>query len=248
MITDKTIHSLEANDTLAHMLEAYGTRFMRDFNKEEIARRQGANLPHWTIDNAVYHVRFSLTDAIPTKVRYDLLHEKEIILERLKNDSDLTGLERKKLIRFYSEKVESALDAGHGSCWLADEQIADMVSDALRFFNGERYCLYAWAVMPNHVHAVVQPFIGHKLHQILHSWKSFTANRANKILGRCGEFWLKEYFDYLIRDESRLIESMEYVYNNPEKSFIKPPWHRFKIKYQHHSCAEHSCRIQGQVK
>ena len=231
MTTDITIHSLEANNTLTHMLEAYGTRFMRDFNKEEINRRHGANLPHWTIDNAVYHVRFSLADAIPTRVRIDLLNEKEMILARLKNDSDLTGLERKKLIRFYSEKVESALDAGHGSCWLADEQIAVMVSNALRFFNGERYCIYAETVMPNHVHAVVQPLTGHKLPQILHSWKSFTANKANKILGRRGEFWLNQYFDHLIRDESRLIECIEYVYKNSEKSLIKPPWHRYKIKY-----------------
>jgi menaquinone-specific isochorismate synthase len=214
---------------LINSLEANGTRFMRDFNKEEISKRQGAHLPHWTIDSAVYHLRFSLIDAIPGKVRVELLKEKEIILAKLKNDSDLTGLERKKLKLLYYRKVESTLDAGYGSCWLADEKIATLVSNALAFFDGDRYCIFAWVVMPNHVHAVFQPAKSYKLPQILHSWKSFTANKANKILGRSGGFWLNQYFDHLIRDESRLIECIEYVYKNPEASFIKPPLHRYKI-------------------
>ena len=34
---------------------------------------------------------------------------------------------------------------------------------------------------------------------ILHSWKSFSASRANKMLGRLGTFWQREYFDRTLR-------------------------------------------------
>jgi REP element-mobilizing transposase RayT len=241
-MTERITHLLEADDTLSHvqdangttltrLLEANGTRFIRDFNKGDIQSRRGAYLPHWTIENAVYHVRFSLTDAIPGQIRRNLLTEKEIILKKLKNDAELNGRERKELIRFYSQKVETMLDAGHGSCWLANEPIAVLVSDALEFFNNERYFIYAWAIMPNHVHAVVQPFAGYKLSRVLHSWKSFTANKANEILGRSGAFWANEYFDHLMRDEAGLIKSIEYVYRNPEVASIRSRWYRFKVEY-----------------
>ena len=49
---------------------------------------------------------------------------------------------------------------------------------ALLFFNGTRYQLDAWVIMPNHVHVVVSP--GHKreVHEIVHSWESFAAKQA----------------------------------------------------------------------
>ena len=37
-------------------------------------------------------------------------------------------------------------------------EIAQIVEDGLRFFQGERYDLRAWAVMPNHVHVVMRPY------------------------------------------------------------------------------------------
>ena len=55
------------------------------------------------------------------------------------------------------------------------------VADALRHFQGERYILDGFVVMPNHVHALLQPLSAHSLRDILHSWKSFTANALNQL-------------------------------------------------------------------
>jgi len=99
---------------------------------------------------------------------------------------------------------------------MRDDRIAQLVDGALRRFDRERYCLLAWCVMPNHVHAVIQPFDGHDLPSIVHSWKSFTPSRANRILNRSGEFWQREYYDHLIRDEQDLLHSIDYVLRNPD--------------------------------
>jgi REP element-mobilizing transposase RayT len=99
--------------------------------------------------------------------------------------------------------------------------VAALVRDALRFFDGERYDLYAWCIMPNHVHVVVQPRPGFGLTDILHSWKSFSGSKANQLLGRQGEFWQAESFDHLIRDESDLKNQIRYVQENPEKAGLK---------------------------
>jgi REP element-mobilizing transposase RayT len=72
--------------------------------------------------------------------------------------------------------------------------------------------------MPNHVHAVVQPLPGFALNKILHSWKSFSATHANKVLNRTGNFWQVESYDHLIRDEEDLARQTRYVLENPERA------------------------------
>ena len=67
-------------------------------------------------------------------------------------------------------------------------RIARVVESALLHFQGQRYGLHAWCVMPDHVHTLVTPVQGHQLDEILHSWKSFTANEANRMLHRAGVF------------------------------------------------------------
>ena len=54
-----------------------------------------------------------------------------------------------------SGKVEAFLDSGYGECWLKRDDIGKLVANALCHFDGKRYKLHAWVVMPNHVHAVL---------------------------------------------------------------------------------------------
>jgi REP element-mobilizing transposase RayT len=133
----------------------------------------------------------------------------------------LSQSEEKRLHHLHSEKVEKYLDAGHGECWMKEERIARVVADALKHFDGERYDLAAWCVMPNHVHVVVKPRAGHDLPDILHSWKSFTAHSANKLLRRTRQFWQEEYYDHLIRDEDDFGHCVEYVLSNPAQAGLK---------------------------
>jgi putative DNA methylase len=53
---------------------------------------------------------------------------------------------------------------------------------------------------------------------VVRSWKSFTANEANRLLGRAGTFWQPEYFDRYIRDEEHLGKAIRYIENNPVKA------------------------------
>lgn len=94
--------------------------------------------------------------------------------------------------------------------------IADLVESALKHFDQGRYELLCWCVMPNHVHVVVQPHPALELGDIEHSWKSYTAHQANKLLRRSGVFWQPEPYDHLIRDEEDLEHSIEYILAHPK--------------------------------
>jgi putative DNA methylase len=56
------------------------------------------------------------------------------------------------------------------------------------------------------------------LSTIIHSWKSYTAKKANATLNRRGEFWQREYFDRLIRNEKHFADAITYIHNNPVKA------------------------------
>jgi REP element-mobilizing transposase RayT len=131
-------------------------------------------------------------------------------------------LERRKRIEVY-------LDCGEGSAFMNNPCVANEVQNALLFFDGARYRLQAWVVMPNHVHALLTPAAGWELGEILHSWKSYTANECNKLLGRSGDFWQTETFDRYVRNEKHYYNAIAYIENNPVKAGLvrKPedwPW------------------------
>jgi carbamoyl-phosphate synthase large subunit len=91
----------------------------------------------------------------------------------------------------------------------------------VRFFDGERYHLDAFVVMPNHVHALVQPTGNNSLNEILHSWKSFTANEINRVTRRCGEVWMNESYDHIVCDWEELLNWRRYIAGNPEKARLR---------------------------
>jgi REP element-mobilizing transposase RayT len=178
----------------------------------------------------IYHVRFSLCDSIPARLRRELHEEKERLIAAVgREEACWTPREKQRLLLLYSEKVDRAFDAGYGACWLRDERLARVTAEALEFFNGQRYKLYAWCVMPNHVHVVVRLRRDAALPTVVHSWKSFTANEANKILGRRGGFWTREYFDRIMRDQEEVAHTIEYVHSNPELAGLKDWNWRFRL-------------------
>ena len=193
---------------------------------EEIAKRKGSYLPHWTKPGGTYAVTFRLADSLPAGVVEAWKQEREDIVQRARTQGrDLTNHEFRELNRLYSVRIDNLLDSGQGSCAMRDERIAHMVQDALLHFDSQRYDLIAWCVMPNHVHVVLYPLVGHDLPEILHSWKSYTAKQANKILGRHGAFWQEEYYDHLVRDEEDFNHALNYVLCNPARAGLSQwPW------------------------
>ena len=108
-----------------------------------------------------------------------------------------------------------------GECWLRQPKISAMVEEALRFFDGQRYWLGHFVVMPNHVHCLVRPLGEHTLSEILQSWKSFTAKQINATLGREGKVWQDESFDSIVRDEAALGKFSAYIQENPGKAKLR---------------------------
>ena len=180
------------------------------------------HLPHWEKDSATYFVTFRLADSLPQSVLERIESERQSVVQTARQlQRDLSGDERKRIQQLSTKTIEQDLDNGAGSCHLKNPAIANEVAETLLHFDNKRYRLFAWCVMPNHVHVLLRLFPGQVLASVVHSWKSFTAKQANKLLGRGGSFWQREHYDRLIRDQSEFERALRYVADNPVKAGLK---------------------------
>ncbi len=193
------------------------------FNPTSEIQIHTGNLPHWQQGSVWYFITFRLADSIPAKVAEQIKADREMWLKTNKKDvqGGYSKEQLKEYYRLFSEKTEKLLDNGIGSCILKKPGLAQIVADALHYFNNKRYVLDEWVIMPNHVHLLVKPIGDHKLQDILHSWKSFTANEINKRTGNKGQLWMHESYDHIVRNEKALDAIRHYIRQNPVKAHLK---------------------------
>jgi menaquinone-specific isochorismate synthase len=188
----------------------------------EVTIRNRGRLPHWEKADATYFITFRLADSLPQSVLDRIESERRAIVTTANQlHREPSPDERKKIQRLSTPIIEQFLDSGAGACHLQNPAIADEMANTLLHFADRRYRLFAWCVMPNHVHVLARLLPGQKLAGVIHSWKSFSAKRANQILGAHGAFWQREYYDHLIRSEEEFERAVRYVAENPAEANLK---------------------------
>lgn len=113
------------------------------------------NLPHWRQDGATYFVTYRLADSLP-QIKLRELSELKAEWER-RHRPPYSEDALQSLARETMERVERWLDEGHGTCLLRKKDCAAHIVDSIPFFEGDRYELGCYVVMPNHVHVIVRP-------------------------------------------------------------------------------------------
>ena len=117
-------------------------------------------------------------------------------------------------------RAEALLDkSDRGPLWLSMPEVADEVKAA--FLRGAQdlgqYSLWAYVVMPNHVHTLITPRI--PVSRITTGIKGVSAYDANRLLQRTGKaFWQRESFDHWVRNEAEEAKIRLYIENNPVKA------------------------------
>lgn len=172
------------------------------------------DLPHWHQDGKYQFVTFRLADSLPQTKIADL---KRIIDQfAVAHPRPWTEDVKKEYWRLIGPVESKLLDNGYGNCILKDPRIRKVVSDAILYQDGQNYHVLSFVIMPNHVHMLIQLIGDSTIMEVMHSIKSYTANKINKTLDRKGIVWKKEYFDRMIRTESHLHNCLEYIRDNPK--------------------------------
>jgi leucyl-tRNA synthetase len=174
------------------------------------------NLPHWQQETKYYFVTWRLADSLPAELMHDWQRQAETW--RAARQQPLSDADLSEYHRLFSDRIEEELDAGRGECILRDPRLAGIVEDAFRHFDGQRYELVSFVVMPNHVHVLFRLGEGEELTRVIHSWKSFTAHKINEVRGATGAVWQDEYHARLVRDEGHWHKLISYIGRNPENA------------------------------
>jgi len=203
------------------------------FDTENDVSRTQRRLPHWERPGATYFVTFRLADSIAADVVDRWREERAQWLEHHPDPWDWKTA--REYMRRFEEEREQWLDRGHGSCLLRNQRAAELESESLCHFDGHRYVLDAFVVMPNHVHVLLTMLPGFSLGGIVSSWKRYSAREANKLLGRSGTFWQDDYWDRFIRNEEHFAATIAYIDQNPVKAGLARtadlwPWGSARLK------------------
>ena len=192
----------------------------RGFNPRGEVQIARHHLPHWTQSGATYFVTFRLGDSVPMALLNDWREDRETWLrwhpEPWSGEVEAEHRER------FTERQEAWLDAGFGECHLRRANIRAQLGEHVTHFDGVRYDLDAWVLMPNHVHALITPRAGHHLFDLLKGIKGTSARTCNRLLGRTGgTFWMEDSYNRIVRDAEELIALRAYIAGNPAKANLR---------------------------
>jgi putative DNA methylase len=212
---------------------------------QEIVTRR--HLPHWYVPGAPHFVTFRLAGTLPQAALDALKQRKDTLLSQKPPKGLSSGQYREQVHKQLFAVYDKYLDKERTIVWLSHPPIAAQVRSSLYYLHAKKYYLLAYTILPNHVHILCQPReiiappaepeqwepgerddCHSPLSSIMHSLKSYTAHKANTILGRQGEFWQHESYDHWVRDEDELERIVQYIDGNAVAAQLAPyPHHWF---------------------
>lgn len=184
-------------------------------------------LPHLDKPGSIYFVTTCLAGSIPAKGLSEISDYRLQLEQRQKPDPTSPDWNRTKFKLVFA-KMDSWLDNGLAVSHFKNPDLARETEAAILHFAPERYTLWAWVVMSNHIHWVFEPNLEWEKQVsaceenartsreiIMHSLKRHTAKQCNQLLKRSGKFWQDESYDHCIDSVTELERVINYVEENP---------------------------------
>lgn len=197
---------------------SFQKHFSSGFDRPIVMRR-GYSYPHKERENAIYHIGFRLYDSIPqTTIRELQIKRVQMKTRVMEAQGQLSEYDCEQIDRLFSSEIERLIDNGYGSCIFNENKNCEIMCNVLTSDSGSKYELYAWCIMPNHIHVLMSLLEKNKLADVVHAWKSAASHLINKKRNAIGRLWQRDYFNRIIRDYNHYLRTKEYIWNNPDKA------------------------------
>lgn len=187
-------------------------------------------LPHWSQAGTICFITWRTWDSMPRRVVELWQQERAEWLARHGIDpavaeipERLAKLDLKLLHEFRSfvaQRWNDHLDDCHGECVLRRPEFAQEITQSLQHFDGERYDLTDFVIMPIHVHVLATFPDEEAMLAQCESWKHFIARKINRALSRNDRFWQQDGFDHLVRSVEQLVHYRRYIAENPSRAHL----------------------------
>jgi len=117
---------------------------------------------------------------------------------------------------------------------LVDAPVCDLFLETLEQMRVQfQLSVYAFVVMPEHVHLLLSEPGVDSLAEALHWLKLTYSKRVRSRVACEGAFWQKRYFDLNVRNHRQFMEKVRYIHRNPVKRGLcaspdQWPWSSFR--------------------
>lgn len=213
-------------------------------------------LPHWEQPGTFAFVTFRLADSLPDELATRFARDRFRLLEeagldpnaedcQVKTSRATAALLAPEIARHgLSPRAKSLLrwklfcawderlDQLRGECLLNHRDTSQVISDGLLKFDGERYVMAAFVVMPNHVHLLAAFARAEAIIKQGTDWRRYFAREVNKQVGRSGHLWQEDQFDHLVRSEASFDRIRSYIIENPRKAGLRSGEYRLYVSPQ----------------
>jgi REP element-mobilizing transposase RayT len=205
------------------------------FNPKEEYSVVWRKLPHWAQAGTVCFITWRAADSMPRDVVRRWMTERDALLRQhgiapgpsWKAALDKLPLAVQQRLKWtLTERWDNCLDECHGACVLKQPELADIVDKSLRHFDGDRYVMTDFVIMPNHAHLLAAFPTPEAMGEQCAAWRRYTARRINQQLQQRGEFWQDEGFDHLVRSPEHFEYYRRYIAENPIKAHLRPGEYR----------------------
>lgn len=202
------------------------------------------NLPHIQPSETTFFITYMLKGCIPKTVweqlRLDYEKDCQDLQTAIASSSEPLELSHQNKLKYdlqkkYFGKFDHFLDKDaerHGTPWLKNEAIAQVVQDSIMWGDGRYYTLWASCIMSTHVHLLLTLLPNAPiLYKVLQSIKSYSGRQANLIRQQSGQFWQRESYDHIVRGGGEFKRIENYILNNPVKAGLVADWQDYKWTY-----------------
>lgn len=125
-------------------------------------------------------------------------------------------------------KIDKYLDQSYNGAILYGEVIGE-IRDYYLGYDKHIFEIQALSVMPNHIHGLLKQ--NDDMSNIMRVLKGGAGYIINKVLGRKGAVWSRDYYDRAIRDEKHFWMTYEYIKYNAVKAGLDDACERFYGKW-----------------
>jgi putative transposase len=195
------------------------------------------NLPHLQPPGGTFFLTYRLHGSIPMSVLQQIKADSEAALKLARESlcgPDLTN----KLYEIHRRsfgQYDNALDGNpNGPYWLGQEAVAQEVVQSLGYCAKHFFHLWAYCIMPNHVHLLIKHHEDAPLLcDIMKRHKSYTGRVCNQLIGETDKFWNRETYDHLVRNQKEFDRIAWYILSNPVKAKLVEKWQDWPYTYAH---------------
>lgn len=197
------------------------------------------NLPHKLPLGNKFFITTRLVDSVPQSVIQQFELEQKLAVKFIE-ENYLSPDERRIQIgkqwkRNFANFDKYLDNNAEGNHWLKQDGIAKIVSDTLHYWDKKRYDLVAFTIMSNHIHLVIDTWDTENYVEtvttIMQSIKRYTARQSNILLNREGQFWQRESYDHLIRNEREFKNIINYTAQNSVKAGLVTDWRDYPYTF-----------------